>query len=185
MRLDIYYKDDYKERGSSFNLDNINNAHIHFKNEKYWKINNDENLKLTNDELVNYGEFILNITEKYKKRKFYYNLVGLFMATRPYDFNMYKIIYDLEDQYCKSLNEYLLNYIKLKKHEYSEFKYTQFYDIIIDLNLTLEAYLENPSYEYYDAGDVIDQVLFDEIKRFAYFCMMNSDSGCCAIYVKN
>jgi len=185
MRLDIYYKDDYKERGSSFNLDNINNAHIHFKNEKYWKINNDENLKLKNDELVNYGEFILNITEKYKKRKFYYNLVGLFMATRPYDFNMYKIIYDLEDKYCKSLNEYLLNYIKLKKHEYSEFKYTQFYDIIIDLNLTLEAYLENPSYEYYDAGDVIDQVLFDEIKRFAYFCMMNSDSGCCAIYVKN
>ena len=186
MRLDIYYKDDYKERGSSFNLDNINNnAHPHFKNEKYWKIDNDEDLKLTNEELVNNGEFILNIIEKYKKRRFYYNLVELFMSSRPLDFNMYKIIYDLYDQSCRSLNEYLSNYIKLKKHEYSEFKYNQFYDIINDLNQRLEEYLENPSYEYYDAVDVIDKVLYDEIKKFAYFCMMNSDSGCCAIYVKN
>jgi hypothetical protein len=110
MRLDIYYKDDYKERGSSFNLDNINKAHPHFKNEKYWKIDNDEDLKLTNEELVNNGEFILNIIEKYKKRRFHYNLVELFMSSRPLDFNMYKIIYDLYDQTCRSLNEYLSNY---------------------------------------------------------------------------
>ena len=185
MRLDIYYKDDYKERGCSFDIDNINKAHPHFKNEKYWKIDNDEDLKLNSDELANYGEFILNIIEKYKKRKFYYNLVELFESSRPFDFNMYKIIYDLQYQYCKSLNEYLSNYIKLKKHEYSEFKYNQFYDIINDLNQKLEEYLENPSYEYHDAGDVIDKVLYDEIKKFAYFCMMNGDSCCCAIYVKD
>jgi len=186
MRLDIYYKDDYNERGRSFDLDNINSkAHIFFKNEKYWKINNNEDLKLNSDELANYGEFILSILEKYKKRRFYYNLVELFMSSRPFDFNMYKIIYDLEYQYCKSLNEYLSSYIKLKKHEYSEFKYTQFYDIIIDLNLKLEEYLENPVYEYYDAVDIIDQVFYDEIKKFGYFCMMNGDSNCCGIYVKN
>jgi hypothetical protein len=181
-KLVIYYDKECTDFANSFYLQKLNNVNnnIFFKKSKYWTQN-----KLLSENLIEYGEYILDKIKDFRKKDFNLDLLYLFMLNKEPNFNIKIVVANIYSKQYQLLydyiNSYKINFIDKNKCEfYQEFKY-----YLINLHNSLENYIYNGIFVSNDDLIEITQNDFDEIKSFGYFCLKYGDLGFIGIYFKN
>jgi hypothetical protein len=173
-----------------YNL-NIISDKIHdiLKINKYWKLdikNNNVNCNI----LIEYGEYILEIINGYKKVDFKFNIFPLLMSSKPQHFNLNLVIKLLFTQNLKFLLEFISNYKKnsFYETEYNDLRidddsnsfnvtdYSTFNENLYLLEMSLINHFENPRYYNNDLDHYMYEEDLKELKHFGYFNLKFGDS---------
>ena len=185
--LNIYYDNEHTQFLQSFNLDPIlkyNNSNIML--EKYWKLDNLDKT-MNENELFEYGNYLLNIVEEYKESVPQLNWLKLSIINKPYNFDV-KIFgyYCMNKSYVDLLN-YLSLWIEiinnnLPKYDY-EFK--DFKILVLDMVLELVTFKNNPVYFNEKTNHYLSKEQLDEVKSFGYFNLKFGEGGRYGVWIKD
>jgi hypothetical protein len=114
--LKIYYDNKYNEHLQSFNLQPIIDfAPPEFKIENYWKLEYNYS-KVNENNLIEYGEYILKLVENYQIVEPIINFILLIFIERPSNFNGKLFIIYLYNKDYKGLLRYINDYLLLEKN---------------------------------------------------------------------
>jgi len=146
--------------------------------------------KLNEYEMIEYGEFILSIVEKYIKTDFNINFFHLFrfiFLEKPVNFNLELVsLYIYQKQY-KSLETYINNYINLitqiTNTYYNESIHKPFYNFLCEFSEELKKYFEEDIYYNLEINHYISKINLAEIKSFGYFNLKFGESGYTGMYI--
>ena len=195
-KLSVYYDKECTKFVMSHDIDIINlYAPDIFKN-KYWKHNveiKDGELvdnKLNEFEMIEYGEYILSIVEKYVKTDFNVDFIHLFkfiFLAKPINFNLeLTSLYIYQKQY-KSLETYINNYIQYNTQftniESNELIHKPFFDFLSEFSNELKKYFDDDIYYHSEINHDIYKKYLDEIKSFGYFNLKFGESGYTGKYI--
>lgn len=196
--LKIFYDKDYKEELAKFDLTPILEfSHPEILNEKYWKYEND-NYKVDEYTLIEYGEYILKLVESYKEHFPQINWLQIFMIKKPADFNMKYFFLLLMNLKYQHLLEYINTYLeklyltevdidneRIDDEDHITNEYHAFRLLLVDYSLELFNHINNPKYYSEKLNDYINKEYLDEIKSFGYFNLKYGDSGRYGLWTKN
>jgi hypothetical protein len=191
--LIIYYSDNKFLDEYKLNLIS-DKIHDILKLKKYWKLDCKPNI-INSNELIDYGEYILDIVSNYKKEFFKFNILSLLSSNKPSDFNYILVIKLLFNQSHKLLFDYINNYQKNSfysvsyKTSFNELRidddiqdinfnqnFDTFFEELYILNIALSNYLENPLYYNKDLDHYMHQNDLNELKHFGYFNLKYGES---------
>lgn len=173
-----------------YNLSIISDKiHDILKINKYWKLDIKNN-NVNCDNLIEYGEYILDVVKEYKKADFKFNIFPLLMSPKPPNFNLNLVIKSLFTQNLKFLLEFITNYRKNLWYEtsYNELRiddiqdsfnvtdYNQFNENLYLLEMSLIAFFENPRFYNKDLDHFMYEEDLKELKHFGYFNLKFGDS---------
>jgi hypothetical protein len=185
--LNVYYDNERTQFLQSFDLEpilNFNNSNIMF--EKYWKLDNSDKT-MNENELLEYGEYLLKIVDDYKESVPQLNWLKLSFINKPYNFDV-KIFgyYCMNKSYVDLLN-YLSLWVEiininLPKYD-NEFK--DFKILVLDMVLELVTFTKNPVYFNEKTNHYLSKEQLDEVKSFGYFNLKFGEGGRYGIWVKD
>ena len=202
-KLSVYYDKECTKFVMSHDIDIINlYAPDIFKN-NYWKHSvevkdvevkdievKDSDNKLNEFEMIEYGEYILSIVEKYFKTDFNINFLHLFkfiFLAKPVNFNLDLISLFIYQKQYKSLETYINNYIQYNTQstniESNELIYKPFFDFLNEFSNELKKYFEDDIYYNSEINHYIYKKYLDEIKSFGYFNLKFGESGYTGKYI--
>jgi hypothetical protein len=177
--LEIYYDQELKQFNTQFDLNiiyNKNFIHPSFFNHQGWKIKSNKIIsdKSDGNEMIAYGEFIINNVEKYERKEFFYDLTrlkdisipdffdfktfGNIVISQNYDFLIQylditlgifeeKMLVDLNVMMCMEFYEFMNNF---QKFVINYIKYPLYYNKELDHHLTKEHLDELRSFGYFN-----------------------------------
>jgi len=197
--LKIFYDSNYNDELDKFDLLPFidNNLFTSFLDEKYWKYPND-NFKVGENELIQYGEEILKLVDTYKKWVPQINWVKLIFVKKPNYFNV-KYFFLL----CGSSSyELLLRFVNLNLDELHGItqithnleriddnisnlheNYDELKLLLLQYSLELDNYLDNPNYYSKELDNYISYENLQIIKSFGYFNLKHGDSGRSGLWI--
>jgi len=191
--INLYASDIFKNKYWKYNVDIV--KHVETKDEEEVKDREVIDNKLNEFEMIEYGEYILSIIEKYVKTDFNINFLHLFkfvFLTKPTNFNLeLTSLYIYQKQY-KSLETYINNYIQFNTRSTeiqsteirsTELIYKPFFDFLSEFSSELKKYFEDDIYYNSEINHYICKKYLDEIKSFGYFNLKFGESGYTGMYI--
>jgi len=179
--LKIYYDKECTQLCSLYDLTPI----IRFgsdeiRNIEYWKLNSNE--IVTENDLINYGEYILKIVEGYQKVEPEFKLEVFMLSYKPENFNSMIYIALMYNKDYNNLYNFVSNYNKILCDQFSVEEYVPFKSYLMNIEINLYQYLNNPSYctninNENSRRNYISEQLLTDIKSFGYFNLKYGDSG--------
>jgi hypothetical protein len=177
-KLEIYYDKELTQFNTDFDLTLINNKNffhkIFFDNEG-WKIKSNKFMSATSNslEMIQFGEFIINLVEGYKRKEFFYDLTSMQNMSIP-DFFDYKIFTNI----ILSKNyEFLINYLDLILGIFEEKMMSDlnimlclpFYKLLNNFQRYTINYIKYPLFYNKELDHHLNKEYLDELRSFGYF----------------
>ena len=186
-KLSVYSDKEGKNFVMSHDLDIIDLYAPDIIKNKYYKNN-----ILYGEEMIEYGEFILNIVENYTIVDFKietFDLFKLFFFLKPYNFNIELVSIYISQKNYKLLESYINNFIELFKDDnikiyflYDEINHKYFFDFLNEFSNKLKKYFEDNLYYNSEIDHTINKKNLDEIKSFGYFNLKFGEYGYIGIW---
>jgi hypothetical protein len=180
--LKIYFDKDCTQLCSSYDLMPIMKFGTdEIRNVDYWKLNSNE--IMTENELINYGEYILRIVENYKRVEPEFKLEVFMLSHKPDNFNSMIYISLMYNKDYKTLYNFVSNYNMILCNQFLVEEYIPFKSYLMNIEMNLYQYLNNPSYCYTTIDNensvynYVSEQLLTDIKSFGYFNLKYGDSG--------
>ena len=185
--LNVYYDNERTQFLQSFDIEpilNCNNSNIML--EKYWKLNNSDKT-MNENELFEYGEYLLKIVDEYKESVPQLNWIKLSLINKPYNFDIKIFGYYCLNKSYQDLINYLSIWVENINNNLQKYD-SEFYDFkmcILNMLLELETFIKNPLYFNEKNNHYLSKDQLDEVRSFGYFNLKFGESGRFGIWVKD
>lgn len=186
-KLNIYYDNEHTQFLQSFDLEpilNCNNSNIML--EKYWKLYN-SNKTMNENELIEYGEYLLKIVDEYKESIPQLNLIKLSLIKKPnnFDFNIIGIYYTLKSyvdilKYISVWVENIKNDLDKYNSEFMDFKM-----LMLEMSKELYNFINNPTFYNEKINSYLSKDQLDELRSFGYFNLKFGEGSRYGLWINN
>jgi hypothetical protein len=180
-KLSIYYNNDCSELVMSREIDIINKYAPSIIKNKFWKVQNDSSVnqsRSTDFEMIEYGEYILSVVEKYKEVDPDFNLFQLFFIQKPEDFNIKLYLMSIYNKNYSFLNTFISSYvINLTNNSYDPLLHKDFLKYLVLVQIDLSHHLDNPLCFNSEINHKMYKKDLDELKSFGYFNLKFGEAG--------
>jgi hypothetical protein len=176
--LEIYYDQELKQFNTQFDLNiiyNKNFIHPSFFNHQGWKIKSNKIIsdKSDGNEMIAYGEFIINNVEKYERKEFFYDLTRLKNISIPdfFDFKTFgnRIISQNYDFLIQYLDMMLGIYEEKMLVDLNVMMCMEFYEFMNNFQKFVINYIKYPLYYNKELDHHLTKEHLDELRSFGYF----------------